>query len=90
MNEIVLTVYLTELEDFDNLDWKSITEALSRENYRNLKKFSVVFGLSDDLTTESKELITQKLKPLTDNNLSVEIVDYGLNYHQFVEARLGW
>ncbi|KAK0184758.1 hypothetical protein F5146DRAFT_1228422 [Armillaria mellea] len=58
--------------------------------YRNLRKLSVVFGKQDDLAAEAKELITQKLKPLTDKNLSVEIVDYGLNYHQFVEARLGW
>ncbi len=89
IKEIVLTVWLTDVEDLDNLNWKSITKVLSRENYRNLRKFSVVFG-RDDLAAESKERITQKLKPLTDKNLSVEIVDYGLNHHQFVEARLGW
>ncbi|KAK0216489.1 hypothetical protein EDD85DRAFT_438859 [Armillaria nabsnona] len=89
INEIVLTVWLTDVEDFDNLNWKSITEVLSRENYKNLRKFSVVFG-RDDLAAESKERITQKLKPLTDKNLSVKIVDYDLNHHQFVEARLGW
>ncbi|KAK0488310.1 hypothetical protein EDD18DRAFT_1190448 [Armillaria luteobubalina] len=89
IKEIVLTVWLTDVEDFDNLDWKSITKILSRENYRNLRKFSVVFG-RDDLAAESKERITQNLKPLTDTNLSVEIVDYSLNHHQFVEARLGW
>ncbi|KAK0492900.1 hypothetical protein EDD18DRAFT_1181411 [Armillaria luteobubalina] len=89
IKEIVLTVWLTDVEDFDNLDWKSIAKVLSRENYRNLRKFSVVFG-RDDLAAESKERITQNLKPLTDTNLSVEIVDYSLNHHQFVEARLGW
>ncbi|KAK0219224.1 hypothetical protein IW262DRAFT_1495110 [Armillaria fumosa] len=89
IKEIVLTVWLTNVKDFNNLDWKSITKVLSRENYRHLRKFSVVFS-SDDLAAESKERITQKLKPLTDKNLSVEIVDYGLNHHQFVEARLGW
>ncbi|KAK0429922.1 hypothetical protein EV421DRAFT_1913731 [Armillaria borealis] len=89
INEIILTVWLTNVEDFDNLDWKSITKVLSRENYRNLRKFSVVSG-RDDLAAESKERITRKLKPLTDKNLSVEIVDYSLNHHQFVEARLGW
>ncbi|KAG7442138.1 uncharacterized protein BT62DRAFT_1010913 [Guyanagaster necrorhizus] len=88
INEITLAVCILSATDFNNLDWESIIETLSRENYRNLERFSVL-QVMKDIEDESKKCIAKELKPVMNKNPSLEIV-VSRRPSQFMEARFGW
>ncbi|KAK0219215.1 hypothetical protein IW262DRAFT_1559698 [Armillaria fumosa] len=73
LHEITVSFWMNSVDTLDALEWKPLTEILSQEHYKNLKRFSVLAtNMYLDVKT-AKEWITYKLRALADKNPSLEI-----------------
>ncbi|SJL14793.1 uncharacterized protein ARMOST_18264 [Armillaria ostoyae] len=89
INEIAVSFWMNSVDTLDVLDWKSFTEILSRENYKNLKRFTVLTTNVYLDVKAAKEWITHKLRALADKNPSLEI-EFVRWRDPLEERRFGW
>ncbi len=84
-----MSFWMNSVDALDALDWTSFMEILSRENYKNLKRFIVLTTNVYLDVKAAKEWITHKLRALADKNPSLEI-EFVQWRDPLEEGRFGW
>ncbi|KAK0216490.1 hypothetical protein EDD85DRAFT_1029836 [Armillaria nabsnona] len=88
-NKIAVSFWMNSVDALDALDWTSFTEILSRENYKNLKRFTVLTTNVHLDVKAAKEWIAHKSRALVDKNPSLEI-EFIRWRDPLDEGRFGW
>ncbi|SJL14801.1 uncharacterized protein ARMOST_18272 [Armillaria ostoyae] len=78
IRQVILTLTdtsssLKDLDDLNSVDWASISEVLSQENYSKLEEVTIL-GVNSHLIDEAMDIIMDGMKELLEKNLSVNLV----------------